>query len=318
MRTDGWPEWVAVASATACGSGFTFSSARSYQRANSEIGSLSTFFSLNVWRISGTRGIVPRNDGSDLRSTAGADGAARGAELAAVLVDYGRVAAFLAFLSVQDTVARGARFHAVVFGDFEHAHLVHGVAALVEHAEHSVAVDDEASAIGEGAGKILLPLLSRHARHEVAKGLSVVEQFPQLHADPRRVNHAHVEREQLAEPVERSRVFARHPNRVWAALLARQLQLLQDQHEIVACPRVVDVGRPRHRAGRPGLGLFSGKQGIEHGGPAVRLRQCAQLIHAVANDTCESRDHARHALNFPFGRHRAVEGVVARGASQDL
>src|SRR5262245_19948974 len=98
MRTDGWPEEVAVARATALGSGFTFSSARSYHRANNEIGSPSTVLSLNGWRISGTRGIVPRNNGGDFRSAAGADRAACGAELAAVLVDYGGITAFLAFL----------------------------------------------------------------------------------------------------------------------------------------------------------------------------------------------------------------------------
>src|SRR5258706_13475883 len=142
MRSDGWPAGLAVASATAFGRGFTVSSARSYQRANCEMGSLSTLFSVNDGWMPGTRGIVPRNRGRDFRSAAGADRAARGAELAAVLVDYGRVAAFLAFFSMQDTVMRGARLHPVVLRDLEHAHLVYGITALVEHAEHRVAVDD--------------------------------------------------------------------------------------------------------------------------------------------------------------------------------
>src|SRR5688572_6816735 len=58
MRSDGWPVPVAVASAQACGSGFTAAHASSYQRANWVMGSFSTRCSSStVWL--GTARIVP-------------------------------------------------------------------------------------------------------------------------------------------------------------------------------------------------------------------------------------------------------------------
>ena len=70
-------------------------------------------------------------------------------------------------------------------------------------------------------GKVCCLRLAGHEGHEVAERLGEVEQLAQLHADPRRVDHAHVEREELAQPVERARVVAREPHRVGPACAGR-------------------------------------------------------------------------------------------------
>src|SRR5688572_20688994 len=59
MRSDGWPVPVAVASAQACGSGFTTAQASSYQRANWVMGSFSTRCSSRTVSMLGTARIVP-------------------------------------------------------------------------------------------------------------------------------------------------------------------------------------------------------------------------------------------------------------------
>src|SRR5487761_1961015 len=76
-------------------------------------------------------------------STALPDIAASGAEVAAVLVDHGGVAAFEADLAGHHAAALGG-----VAGRFEHAHVAQRVALFVEHAEHRVAVDDQPRQVG--------------------------------------------------------------------------------------------------------------------------------------------------------------------------
>src|SRR5688572_33098194 len=105
-----------------------------------------------------------------MRSAAGADRPAGRAELAAVLVDHGCVAALLAAPAVQRAVLHAvARFDAIVLGDLEHAHLGDRVAALVEHPEHGVAVDDESRAVGHGAGEVVLALLARRSEEHTSE-----------------------------------------------------------------------------------------------------------------------------------------------------
>src|SRR3954469_7994504 len=97
---------------------------------------------------------------------------------------------------------------------FQDAHLRARIAILVEDAEHRVTVHDEPREVGDGRRIGLLLAAAGHERHEVAERLGEVEQLPQLHADPRRIEHAHVEREYLAQPVERPRILPRKPDRI--------------------------------------------------------------------------------------------------------
>src|SRR5205823_1022545 len=129
-------------------------------------------------------------------SAADSDPAARAAEIAAILADDGVVAAFAAARPAHD------RRLLLAARALEDSHLARGIAALVEDAQHRVAVDDEAREVRHRRGKILLTALARDERHEIAERLGVVEQLPQLHADPRRIDDTHVEREDAGQPVE--------------------------------------------------------------------------------------------------------------------
>jgi hypothetical protein len=82
----------------------------------------------------------------------------------------------------------------------------------IQHAQHRVAVHDQTRQVRHGRGPDLLPLLpvrqSGHDCHEVAQRLGVVQELAQLYADPGRIEHAHVEREDAHEAVQRPRVVA--------------------------------------------------------------------------------------------------------------
>ena len=84
-------------------------------------------------------------------------------------------------------------------GDLQHAHLLHRITEFVEDAEHGVAVDDELRHVGNGGGIAFHLDATRHARHEIAQRFAEVEQLAQLHADPCRVDHAHVEAQHFAQ-----------------------------------------------------------------------------------------------------------------------
>ena len=178
-------------------------------------------------------------------------------------------------------------------------------------------MDDQTRDIGHRAEIILLAFGARHARHEVPERLVVGQQLPQLHADPRGIDDAHVERQELAQAVERLGIRAGHPHRIGPALPVWQNQLFHHQHEIVFRTRVVDVDRPRHRAVRAGLRLLGGEQRVEHGRFAAGFDERAELVHAVTHDACERRDDAGHPHHFARGRHRAIERVAA-GARQHV
>src|SRR5260221_10714891 len=95
--------------------------------------------------------------------------AAGAAEVAAVLADDGVVAAFAAARTLHHRrlAARARRF--------QDSHLARGIAALVEHAQHRVAMDHEAREVGDGRGPVLLAALAGDERHEIAERLGVVE-----------------------------------------------------------------------------------------------------------------------------------------------
>lgn len=114
---------------------------------------------------------------------------AAGAELTAIFFDQRGIAAFLAMFACDGFVHSRA---ALLFGDFEHTHLLRGIAVCVEDAEHGVTVDDEPCNV-RNSGRIAFHFgISRYASHEVAQWFAEVEQLAQLHAYPRRVDHAHV------------------------------------------------------------------------------------------------------------------------------
>src|SRR5690606_34505691 len=97
----------------------------------------------------------PRNT-----SAAGADCAAGGAEVAAVLADHRVVAAFAAQRTLHDFGV------AVAVRGFEDAHFTGGVAFLVEHAKHGVAMNHELRHVGHRAGVVLLATGAGHEGHE--------------------------------------------------------------------------------------------------------------------------------------------------------
>src|SRR5229473_5718903 len=135
---------------------------------------------------------------------------ARAAEVAAVPPDQRVVAALGAFHALH--LRRGAGG-----GRAQHAHGLHRVAFLVENAEHGVAVDDEPRDVRHGRRPVLLFARTGCERHKVAERFGVVQQLAQFHPDPRRVHHAHIERQDLAQAIQRARVFAREPHRVRAS-----------------------------------------------------------------------------------------------------
>src|SRR2546428_6091174 len=116
---------------------------------------------------------------------------ARAAEIAAVPPDHRVIAAFGAAHALH--LRRGSWR-----GWLEHAHRLHWVAFFVQDAEHRVAVDDEARDVRHRRGPGLLLARTRRERHEVAERFGVVQQLAQFHSDPRRIDDAHVERQDLA------------------------------------------------------------------------------------------------------------------------
>jgi hypothetical protein len=121
--------------------------------------------------------------------------AATGAELAAVLLDQRGVAAFLADFAGQCFGSGGFAFF---LRDIHHAHVLYRKAVLIQDAEHRVTVDDQFGDIGNRRGVAFHLDAAGHARHEIAERFAEVEQLAQLHADPGRVDDAHVQAQYLA------------------------------------------------------------------------------------------------------------------------
>jgi len=80
-----------------------------------------------------------------------------------------------------------------IFRCLQDAHLLQRETALVEDAEHGVAMDDQVGDVGDGRRIGLLLARTGNEGHEVAKRLRVVEQLAQLHADPGWIEDTHVE-----------------------------------------------------------------------------------------------------------------------------
>lgn len=93
------------------------------------------------------------------------DRPATGAELAAVLLDQRRVAAFLAVLAGQCLGSGGLAFF---LRHIHHAHVLYREAVLVEDAEHRVAVDDQLGDVGYRRGVAFHLDTAGHACHEIA------------------------------------------------------------------------------------------------------------------------------------------------------
>ena len=181
-------------------------------------------------------------------------------------------------------------------------------------------MNDQARQIGHGRGPGLLAPLAvrqtRHKGHEVAQRLGVVEQLAQLHADPGRVDHPHVERQQPGQAVERARVVARETDRAGpghgAAVRAGQRHLFQGEGEGFAGGRVVDIDRPGQGARRPGEGFVAAEHGVHH-----RCRQGfghgaqgLELLAAPADDRRGRRDDARKHAQFAMRRKRHLERAL--------
>src|SRR6266850_2548170 len=246
-------------------------------------------------------------------SAADPDVAAGGAVVAAVPADERGVAALRALRAQHDRNVLWRR-------RFQDAHLLPRGAVFVEDAEHGVAVQHQPRHVGNRRGEGLLLAAAGDEGHEVAERLGKIEQLAQLHADPRRVEHAHVERQDLAQAVERARVFAREPHRVGPRDAVGQGDFLQAQDEIVAGARVEHVHGPGHRAVGAGFRLlqrehrFGDWRRADFRSQFERfIRQArVQLVYAPAHDLREGRDERGHALSLAARRERHVEGIAAR------
>ena len=238
--------------------------------------------------------------------------AAGAAEIAAVLADHRVVAALGAQRALHYLDAA-----ALLLGDFEDAHFTGRVAVLVQYPEHGVAVHDQARDVGHGRGPVLLLAGTGHAGHEVAQRLGVVGQLPELHADPGRVEHAHVEREQTRQAVQGARVVAGEPHRVGPRDAVGQGDFLEAQHELFAGGRIHHIDGPRQRAVGAGLGFVAAEHAVDDG-RGFGAFQRAELFAAVAHHLGQGRDHARDELPLAVGRQRQFEGVVVRRSRQGV
>ncbi len=174
-----------------------------------------------------------------LASAATPHGAAGSAEIAAVLADHRVVAAFAAQLA-----NGGADTVAGVFWRFQDTHLLHRNAFFVEDAKHGIAVDDQTGDVGDCGRVSLLFARTGDESHEIAEGFRIIEQFPELHANPGRIENAHVKRQQFAEAVEGAWVIAGKPHRVGTVDAVRQRDFLQAKDEIFAGGRVEHIDGP--------------------------------------------------------------------------
>ena len=226
------------------------------------------------------------------------------AEIAPILSDHRQIPALAAQLA-------GGGLRGVAAGrGLQDSHLLQRHAVLVEDAEHRVAVDDQLREVGNGRGVVGLAAGAGDEGHEVAERFGVVEQLPQLHADPRRVEHAHVERQQLGQAVERAGVVAGEPDRVRARHAVGQGDFLEAENEVLAGRRVEDVHRPRERAVGAGFRLLAAEHGVEHRRRSLAL-EGAEALDAVLDQSCHRRDHRGHALPFAVRREGHVEALVA-------
>mmetsp|Transcript_6986 Transcript_6986/g.29667 ORF Transcript_6986/g.29667 Transcript_6986/m.29667 type:complete len:469 (+) Transcript_6986:195-1601(+) len=241
--------------------------------------------------------------------------AAGGAEIAAVLVDHGCVAALragLAGLHLQRT-RRGRELRC---RRLQQAHVAQRLAGLVEDAEHRVAVDHQPRHVGHGGRPDLLAALDAQAgdrRHEMAQRLAHIEQLAQLHRDPAGVHHAHVERQQARQAVERLGVVAGEAHRTGprhrATVGRGQHHLLERQRELLVGGRVVHVHRPGQRAVHAGAGLVAAEHRVDHRcGPA--LGQRTKLLAAPADDGSRRGDDAGEEALFAARRHGHLEGAL--------
>ena len=189
---------------------------------------------------------------------AGPHRATGGTEITAILADHRVVATFAAQLALgrQDLVAGR------IFRGFENAHLLQRETLVIKDAEHAVAVDDQIGDVSHGRRVGLLLARTGYEGHEIAERLGVVNQLAQFHADPGRVKNAHVERQQLGQTIEGTRVIARKPHRIRAGNTIRQGDFLESEDEVFTGRGIVDVDRPGQRAVGTGLGLLGTEQGI--------------------------------------------------------
>ena len=191
------------------------------------------------------------------------------------------------------------------------------MARLVQDAQHRVAVNDQPRHIGHRARPDLLAPLARrqarHRRHEVAQRLADAQHLAQLHADPARIDDAHVQRQQPRQPVEGARIVAgeadRAGSRDMAALGRRQRDFLERQREGLAAGRVVDVDRPGQRAVDTGARLLAAEHRVEHRRRAAFLQR-AELLAAPADHRGGGGDHAGKAPTLAGRREGHVEGAL--------
>ena len=177
-------------------------------------------------------------------------------------------------------------------------------------------MDDQVGDVGDGGRICLLLARSGDESHEVAERLGVVEQLPQLHADPCRVEDAHVEREQLRQPVQRARVVSGQPHRVGARGAVGQGDFLEAENEVLTGRRVGNVDRPRQGAVGAGLWFLGAEQGILDRRRAITA-QCTELLDTPADDLRHRRDDRGYALALAMRRQRHVEGF-ARGLGKRI
>ena len=164
---------------------------------------------------------------------------------------------------------------------------------------------------------VLLAALPGNEGHEIAERLGVVQELPQLHADPRGIHDAHVEREDPRESVQRARVMAREPDRIRARRAVGKLDLLQAQDELVAGRGVDHIHRPRERAVGAGARLVHAEHVVQHR-RARRTLERAQPLAAPADHLRHRGNHAGNLAHLAVRRETHLERIVADGAREGV
>ena len=158
----------------------------------------------------------------------------------------------------------------------------------------------------------------------MAQRFGVVEQLAQFHADPGRVDHPHVQRQQPRQPVERARVVAGEPHGArpgdGVTVVPGQGDLLEGEREGLAGCGVVDVHRPGQGARGAGAGLVAAEHRVEHRCRALAcwVGQGLELLAAPPDDRCGGRHHAGEHAGFAERRERHLEAALLRHRGQRI
>ncbi len=82
------------------------------------------------------------------------------------------------------------------------AHIFQRLAAFIENAQHLVTVKNQCRNVRDRRSVVHGFFLAGDAREEIAHRLLVAQELSELHPDPCRIHHTHIDGKQLREPIE--------------------------------------------------------------------------------------------------------------------